>query len=357
MLKYPKLPLKEKVKEMFEIINSIMTAEQVKEQLPVPEKLKQIKEQRDQEIKDIISGADSRKLVVIGPCSADNEDAVCDYIARLAKVADKVKDKLLIVPRIYTNKPRTKGEGYKGILHNPDPHNNLTDIQAGILALRHMHLRALSESGLSSADEMLYPDNFHYLDDLLSYVAVGARSSENQQHRLVASGVDVPVGIKNPMHGSMLVTLNSIYAAHIPNEFKYNSCQVKTEGNPYAHAILRGSVDVYGNSKPNYHYEDVVRFKDMYYADGLQNPAVVVDTNHSNSNKKALEQVRIVHEIINNMHYNSELNTFIKGFLIESYIEDGNQKPSECVYGKSITDACLGWEKTQNLLFDMADKI
>ncbi|MEG1608240.1 MAG: 3-deoxy-7-phosphoheptulonate synthase [Clostridia bacterium] len=342
---------------MFTKVQEIMSAEEIKQRVPVSAQLQQVKSERDKTIKDIIAGRDSRKLLIIGPCSADNEEAVCDYIARLAKVADKVADKLFIVPRIYTNKPRTKGEGYKGILHNPDPHNAKTDIQAGILALRHMHMRAISESGLSSADEMLYPENHMYLDDLLSYVTVGARSSEDQQHRLVASGVDVPVGVKNPMHGSMLVTLNSIYAAHIGNEFKYGNFQVKTDGNPYAHAILRGSVDVYGNNKSNYHYEDVMRFRDMYIADGLANPAVIIDTNHSNSNKKALEQVRIVHEVVNNMKYSADMHTFVKGFLIESYIEDGAQAPTENIYGKSITDACLGWEKTEKLLYDIAEKI
>ena len=342
---------------MFEIVKDIITAQQAKEMIPVPADLAAIKADRDQQIRDIIAGVDKRKVVIIGPCSADNEDAVCDYIGRLAKVADKIKDKVMIIPRIYTNKPRTKGEGYKGILHNPDPHKNETDIQAGILALRHMHLRALRESGLSSADEMLYPENYLYLDDLLSYVAVGARSSENQQHRLVASGVDVPVGIKNPMHGSMSVTLNSIYAAQIPNEFKYQNNQVATDGNPYAHAILRGSVDVFGNNKPNYHYEDVIRFGEMYEAQGLKNPAVIIDTNHSNRGKKPLEQVRIVNEVLNNMRYSEEIHKLVKGFLIESYIVDGCQPPSGTTYGQSITDGCLGWEKTERLLYTIAEKL
>ena len=342
---------------MFTIVKDIITAQQAKEMIPVPADLAAIKADRDQQIRDIIAGVDKRKVAIIGPCSADNEDAVCDYIGRLAKVADKIKDKIMIIPRIYTNKPRTKGEGYKGILHNPDPHKNETDIQGGILALRHMHLRALRESGLSSADEMLYPDNYLYLDDLLSYVAVGARSSENQQHRLVASGVDVPVGIKNPMHGSMSVTLNSIYAAQISNEFKFNNWQVKTSGNPYAHAILRGSVDVFGNNKPNYHYEDVIRFGEMYYAQGLKNPAVIIDTNHSNSGKKPLEQVRIVNEVLNNMRYSEDIHRLVKGFLIESYIVDGCQPPTGTTYGQSITDGCLGWEKTERLLYTIADKL
>ncbi len=312
---------------------------------------------RDDTAKKIISGEDGRFMLIVGPCSADNADAVCDYVSRLAKAADKVKDKLFIIPRIYTNKPRTRGEGYKGILHNPDPHKNVTDILAGILAIREMHIKAISESGLSAADEMLYPDNYHYLDDLLTYVAVGARSSENQQHRLVASGVDVPVGIKNPMNGSMSVTLNSVYAAQIPNEFKYLDYQVKTGGNAYAHAILRGSVDVYGNNHQNYHYEDIVRFGDMYRSQGLKNPAIIIDTNHSNSGKNYIEQVRIAHEIVNNMHYSDSIRDIVKGLLIESYIEDGNQSVSGTEYGKSVTDSCLGWEKTERLIYDIADRL
>ncbi len=342
---------------MFEIEKNIVSAEEIKQLLPLTDKMKKIKQQRDEVAKAIISGQDKRKMVIIGPCSADNEVAVCDYISRLAKLSQEVKEKLFIVPRMYTNKPRTRGTGYKGILHNPDPHKDYTDIQAGIFALRHMHLKAIADSEMSCADEMLYPENYIYLDDLLTYVAVGARSSENQQHRLVASGIDVPVGIKNPMHGSFGVTLNSIYAAQIPNEFKYCNWQVKTNGNLYAHAILRGSVDVYGNNKPNYHYEDIILLRNMYLQEGLQNPAIIIDTNHSNSDKNGLEQTRISHEILNNMRYSPEIKEIVKGFLIESYIEDGAQKPSGCVYGKSITDSCLGWEKTRRLLLDMAELI
>lgn len=342
---------------MFTKVQRIMTDNELKENYPLSASLKEIKTERDNIVKDIIAGRDKRKLLIIGPCSADNEEAVCDYVARLAKLAEEVKDKLFVVPRIYTNKPRTKGEGYKGILHNPDPHTNVTNIQEGIIALRKMHLRAISESGLTAADEMLYPDNLVYLDDLLTYVAVGARSSENQQHRLVASGIDVAVGIKNPMNGSIPVTINSIYAAQIPNEFKYRSWQVRTSGNPYAHAVLRGSVDVYGNNVSNYHYEDLMKLYQLYQEENLHNPAVVIDTNHSNSNKKPLEQIRIVHEIVNNMRENNILMEFIKGFMIESYIEDGNQKPTECVYGKSITDGCIGWEKTKSLVYGMAGKL
>lgn len=342
---------------MFEKVKKIMSEEEVKSLTHLSAQSQKIKDERDLTAKKIISGEDKRMILIIGPCSADSQDAVCDYVARLAKVADKVKDKIFIIPRIYTNKPRTRGEGYKGILHNPDPHKNVTDILAGIMAIRDMHIRAISESGLSAADEMLYPENYHYLDDLLSYVAIGARSSENQQHRLVASGVDVPVGVKNPMNGSMSVTLNSIYAAQIPNEFKYLDYQVKTMGNPYAHAILRGSVDVYGNNHQNYHYEDLVKFGDMYRAQGLKNPAVIIDTNHSNSGKNYIEQIRIANEVVNNMRYNSDIKALVKGMLIESYIEDGNQKVTDNVYGKSVTDSCLGWEKSERLIYDIADRL
>lgn len=342
---------------MFFKVKQIMSSEEIKALEPVTPQITAIKERRDEEAKAILRGEDDRLIMIVGPCSADNEAAVCDYVSRLARLAEEVRDKLFVIPRIYTNKPRTKGEGYKGILHNPDPHKEETDIQAGIIALRKMHIRAISESGLSAADEMLYPENHVYLDDLLTYVAVGARSSEDQQHRLVASGVDIPCGIKNPMNGSFPVTLNSIYAAQIPNEFKYRTCQVRTEGNPYAHAILRGSVDVYGNNVPNYHYEDLMRFADMYEVQGLKNPAVIIDTNHSNSGKKFIEQIRIAKEVTDNIRHSERLRRYVKGFLIESYIEDGAQKPSDNVYGKSITDPCLGWEKTERLLRDIADKL
>lgn len=319
--------------------------------------MKKVKLDRDETIKKIISGKDDRMLFIVGPCSADNEDSVLDYVSRLAKLAEEVKDKIFIVPRIYTNKPRTRGEGYKGMLHSPDPHKKVTNIQAGILALRTMHARAISESGLSAADEMLYPDNVDYIQDLLSYIALGARSTENQQHRLVASGFDVAVGIKNPMNGSFSVLLNSIYAAQIQNEFKYGDYQVRTTGNPYAHAILRGSVDIYGNNLPNYHYEDVMRFDEMYRKQGLKFPAVIIDTNHSNSNKNAFEQVRIVKEVVGNRRHCDRFKALVKGFLIESYIEDGNQSPDGNVYGKSITDACLGWDKTRELILSVAERL
>ncbi len=342
---------------MFEEVRTIISPEEARKSVSLPEKLLKEKLCRDEIIKDIISGKDDRLLLIIGPCSADHEDSVCDYVTRLAKVYDKVKDKIFIVPRVYTNKPRTKGEGYKGMLHSPDPHKAETDIQAGILAIRKMHVRIMTETGLSAADEMLYPENTVYCDDLLSYTAVGARSTENQQHRLVASGSDTCVGFKNPMNGSLSVLINSIYAAQIPNEFKYLNKQVRTYGNEYAHAILRGSVDVNGNNVPNYHYEDIMKLYDMCLRQELKNPAVIIDTNHSNSGKQPLEQVRIAKEVVNNRHANVDLKRFVKGFLIESYIEDGNQSPDGSVYGKSITDGCLGWEKTERLIFDIADKL
>lgn len=342
---------------MFQKIKKIISPEEVLDMIKLTPEMQKLKLSRDEIVKKIISGEDDRMLFIVGPCSADNEDSVLDYVSRLAGLADEVKDKIFIVPRIYTNKPRTRGEGYKGMLHSPDPHKKVTDIQAGILALRRMHARAISESGLSAADEMLYPDNVDYIQDLLSYIAVGARSTENQQHRLVASGFDVAVGIKNPMNGSFSVLLNSIYAAQIQNEFKYGDYQVRTTGNPYAHAILRGSVDIYGNNLPNYHYEDVMRFDEMYRKQGLKFPAVIIDTNHSNSNKNAFEQIRIVKEVVGNRRHCDRFKALVKGFLIESYIEDGNQSPDGTVYGKSITDACLGWDKTRELILSVAERL
>ena len=342
---------------MLEVVKTLTSSEEIKAQVPLSESLKAIKLDRDAQMKAILDGSDERKALIIGPCSADNADAVCDYVSRLAKVADKVKDKLFIVPRIYTNKPRTKGEGYKGILHNPDPHNSRTDIQAGIVALRRMHLRAIAESGLSAADEMLYPDNHVYLDDMLTYVAIGARSTEDQQHRLVASGIDLPAGFKNPMNGSVRVTINSIYAAQIPNEFKYRQYQVRTQGNPYAHMILRGGVDVYNNNFPNYHYEDIMGAIELYEQSKLVNPAIIIDTNHSNSGKKYLEQIRIAKEVFGNMKWNGMIMKYVKGLLIESYIEDGAQSPSGNVYGQSVTDSCIGWDKTERLIYDLAEMI
>lgn len=339
---------------MFEKINRIMSAEEAKAEIPMTKDLVAIKVKRDEELRAIIDGRDKRKVIIIGPCSADNEDAVVDYVTRLARLAEEVNDKFMLVPRIYTEKPRTKGEGYKGMFHSPNPHTGKTDIQNGICNLRHMHIRAIRESGLTAADEMLYPDNLDYVSDFLTYIAVGARSTENQQHRLVASGIDVPVGIKNPMNGSFSVTLNSIYAAQIPNEFKYGGWQVKTTGNKYAHAVLRGVVDVYGNNIPNYHYEDVIKFYELYLKQHLENPAIIIDTNHSNSGKNATEQIRIAKEVFGNMKYDN-FNEVVKGLLVESYIEDGNQSIDGCVYGKSVTDPCLGWEKTERLIKELAE--
>lgn len=342
---------------MFEKVKSIMSPEEVLELEPFSLELIAKKEKAEKQIRDIITGKDKRKLFIVGPCSADNEDAVCDYACRLSRVAERIKDKIFVIVRVYTNKPRTRGEGYKGMLHSPDPRGGATDIQAGILALRKMHIRVVRESGLFSADEMLYTDNLEYISDVLGYIAIGARSSEDQMHRLAASGIDLPVGVKNPMNGSIPVLMNSVYAVQIPNEFKFGSVQVKTSGNPLAHAVLRGAVDVYGNNIPNYHYEDVMRLRDMYIGQGLANPAVIIDTNHSNSGKRPFEQPRIIKEVLNNAAGSPEFDSFVKGFLIESYIEDGNQQPSGGVYGKSITDACLGWQKTEELLMRAADRI
>jgi len=341
---------------MFKKITQIPEPEVLKAQNSLAPKLVKIKQERDQELRNIIAGKDPRKIVIIGPCSADNEDAVCDYVARLAKVYDKVKSKLMLVPRIYTSKPRTKGEGYKGIFHNPDPKKG-TDITDGIGKMRKMLIRAINESGLTAADEMLYPENYDYVEDLLSYVAIGARSTENQYHRLVASGIDVPVGVKNPMNGSMNILLNSIYAAQIENEFKYFGWQVKTDGNPYAHAILRGAVNLHGDNVQNYHYDDVVNFAHQYEKSGLKNPAAIIDVNHSNSNKYALNQVRIVREILFNIKHDQTYAKFFKGFMVESYLEDGRQEIGENVYGKSITDECLGWDKTERLLYEIAEAL
>ena len=341
---------------MFERVSKIMTPEEACERVPMAPALQKIKQTRDKALADIFSGKDDRLVLIVGPCSADNEDAVCDYTTRLAAVQEKTKDKLFLVPRVYTNKPRSRGEGYKGMLHNPDPHKG-TDIQEGILRIRHMHMRVIRESGLTSADEMLYPDNYAYLEDVLSYVAIGARSTENQQHRLVASGVTVPVGVKNPMNGSIPAMMNSIYAAQLSSEFQFHGYQVKTTGNPLAHAVLRGSVDIFGNNHANYHYEDLTALDRAYASQKLHNPAVIVDANHSNSDKNPFEQIRIAKEVIVSKHSSERLRALVKGIMIESYIEDGNQSPDGNVYGRSITDACLGWDKTYRLICDLADSL
>ena len=328
---------------------------ELKREYPLPDALAQIKAERDREIRAVFTGQSDKFVVVVGPCSADNEDAVCEYVGRLAAVNEKVSDRLILIPRIYTNKPRTTGEGYKGMLHQPEP-DKAPDLLGGIIAIRKMHIRAISESGLTAADEMLYPENRSYLDDLLSYEAIGARSVENQQHRLTASGMDIPVGMKNPTSGDLSVMLNSITAAQHAHNFIYRGCDVTTDGNPLAHAILRGGVDKYGTTIPNYHYEDMARLLEMYRKLDLKNPAVVVDANHSNSNKQFKEQIRIVREVLHSRRYNQELNGLVEGVMIESYLEEGCQKiGAERVYGKSITDPCLGWEDTERLIYQIAE--
>ena len=327
----------------------------IKEEYPVTEPLKAIRDAAVAELKNIFEGKSDKFVLVIGPCSADREDAVIDYISRLRTVQDKVADKIMIVPRIYTNKPRTTGEGYKGMLHQPDP-NAEPDLLKGMIAIRRMHLRALAETGFGCADEMLYPENHRYLSDLLAYVAVGARSVENQQHRLTASGLDIPVGMKNPTCGDLTVMMNSITAAQRSHMFLYRGWEVKSAGNPHAHAILRGYVDTNGHSAPNYHYENLVTLSDMYAKSGLQNPAVIVDTNHANSGKQYLEQPRIAKDVLKSCRECAEIRSIVKGFMIESYLEDGCQKISaDDIYGKSITDPCLGWEKTERLIYEIAD--
>lgn len=338
----------------FEFIKKLPTPDEIREQYPVPASVAEAKRERDAEIREVLTGKSNKFLVIIGPCSADNEDSVCDYVNRLAKVNDQVKDKLILIPRIYTNKPRTTGEGYKGMVHQPNPEQD-TDFLAGLLAIRHMHIRAASETGLTAADEMLYPENWGYLSDLLSYVAVGARSVEDQQHRLTVSGFDVPAGMKNPTSGDFSVMLNSVYAAQHAHSFIYRGWEVNTSGNELAHTILRGATNKHGNNTPNYHYEDIMRLLDMYDKMDLKNPACVIDANHSNSNKKFEQQVRIVKEIMHNRKLNPDIHSLVKGVMIESYIEEGCQKVGGGVYGKSITDPCLGWEASEKLIYDIAE--
>ena len=326
----------------------------VKELYPLTEEQVMAVQKRNEEITDVFTGKSNKFVLVIGPCSADNDDSVLDYIGRLKTVQDKVYDKILLIPRIYTNKPRTTGDGYKGMLHQPDP-NEKPDMFKGIVAIRQLHTKALQDTGFTCADEMLYPENHRYLNDILGYVAVGARSVENQQHRLTASGIKIPVGMKNPTSGDISVMMNSITAAQHSHTFIYRGWEAHSHGNPTAHAILRGYVDQYGRSMPNYHYEDLAYLWEAYMKSGLSNPAVVVDTNHANSDKKPLEQPRIAKEILHSMRHNSDIKKLVKGLMIESYIEDGAQKIGECVYGKSITDPCLGWEKTEKLILEMAD--
>ncbi len=329
---------------------------EVKQMYPLTAELSAIVSQRAAEIKDIFSGRSDKFLLIIGPCSADNEDSVIDYISRLRVLQERVSDKIFMVPRIYTNKPRTTGDGYKGLLHQPNP-TEKPDMLKGIVAIREMHMRALRETGFSCADEMLYPENHRYLDDLLAYVAVGARSVENQQHRLTASGLDVPVGMKNPTSGDFTVMMNAITAAQHEHTFIYRGWEVHSKGNPYAHAILRGHMNKHGQSLPNYHYEDLIRVCDLYAQRDLQNPTVIIDTNHANSNKNPIEQMRITKEVLASRRYNPEIRRTVKGLMIESYIEDGCQKIGEGIYGKSITDPCLGWEKTEQLVLKIADRL
>ena len=328
----------------------------IKAQYPITPEIAKIKAARDEEIKRVFRGESDKLLLIIGPCSADNEDAVLDYVQRLRRVQDRVEDSILIIPRIYTGKPRTTGDGYKGILHQPDPMQK-PDLLKGIVAIRELHMRALQETRFGCADEMLYPESHRYVDDLLSYVTVGARSVENQQHRLTASGLDIPVGMKNPTGGDLSVMMNSITAAQHAHAFLYRGWEVESQGNPYAHAILRGYVDENGNSIPNYHQDDLLRLANAYAEKDLKNPAVIVDTNHANSCKQYLEQVRISKEVLHSRRHNNDLKRLVKGLMIESYIEDGAQRAEEGIYGKSITDPCLGWEKTERLILDIADLI
>lgn len=340
----------------FEFLKTLPTPEEIKASYPVTGEIKAIKKERDEQIRRVFTGESDKFLVIIGPCSADNEDAVCEYINRLARVQEKVADRLILIPRIYTNKPRTTGEGYKGILHQPDPEKK-PDLLHGLIALRKMHMRAIAESGLTAADEMLYPENWRYLDDILSYVAIGARSVENQQHRLVVSGMDIPAGMKNPTSGDFTVMLNSVVAAQVKQNFIYRNWEVETTGNPLTHTILRGAVNKHGNAIPNYHYEDLQLLLEKYNERDLANPAVIVDANHSNSNKQYKEQIRITKEVLHSRSVSPDIKTLVKGVMIESYLEEGSQKIgcSNHVYGKSITDPCLGWEDSERLIYTIAD--
>ncbi len=329
---------------------------ELKEQFPADHRIIEIKKERDTEIERIFRGESDRFLLIIGPCSADREDAVLDYVTRLSKVQEQVKDKIWIIPRIYTNKPRTTGAGYKGLVHQPDPEKK-PDMLQGLIAVRELHQKAILESGLTCADEMLYPENHRYLSDLLSYVAVGARSVENQQHRLTSSGIGIPVGMKNSTAGDLSVMMNAIIAAQSGHTFLYRGWEVETKGNPFAHAILRGYVDIEGVRHANYHYEDLIALSELYEEKGLENPAVIVDCNHSNSGKKYLEQIRIANEVLHSCRHSSDIRKIVKGLMIESYIEDGRQEIGEGCYGKSITDPCLGWEKSEKLIYDLAEQL
>ena len=330
--------------------------QEVKQEYPLTDRMIKVKDKRDEEIRAVFDGTSNKFLLIIGPCSADHNEPVLEYISKLRKIEDGVSDKIIIIPRIYTNKPRTTGQGYKGMLHQPDP-DAKPDMYKGIVAIRELHLAALRDYDFSCADEMLYPENYRYLSDLLSYVAIGARSVENQQHRLTASGIDAPVGMKNPTGGDLSVMMNSIVAAQSSHTFIYRGWEVTSEGNPYAHSILRGYVDYAGRSVSNYHYEDLLRVEELYEKSNLTNPSVIVDTNHNNSGKKYLEQIRIAKDIVHSRNQNSDIKRLVKGLMIESYLEDGAQSIGEHIYGKSITDPCLGWEKTEKLIYDIADKL
>ena len=338
----------------FTFLNRLPSPEDIKRDFPLSRALQKRKMERDAAIRAVITGEDDRFLVIIGPCSADNEDSVCDYVSRLTAVQEKVADKLIIIPRIYTNKPRTTGEGYKGIASQPDP-EKAPDMVEGLIAMRKMHIRAIEESGLTCADEMLYPENWGYVEDLLSYVAIGARSVEDQQHRLTVSGFDVASGMKYPTSGDFAVMLNSVYAAQHPHHFVYRGYEVETTGNPLTHVVLRGAVSKHGNSTQNYHYEDLIRLCEMYEKMELLNPAAIVDVNHSNSGKKFKEQIRIVGEVMHNRQASPDIRRMVKGVMIESYIEEGCQKIGDHIYGKSITDPCLGWKDSEKLIYTIAD--
>ena len=339
----------------FDFLTKMPTPGEIRSQYPITAYIRDRKEDRDEQIRKILTGEDDRFLAIIGPCSADNEDAVIDYTLRLARMQEKIADKVLIIPRIYTNKPRTTGEGYKGMVHQPDPEKK-PDLLAGLVAIRRMHIRAIEETGLTCADEMLYPENYRYLSDLLSYVAVGARSVEDQQHRLTVSGMDVAAGMKNPTSGDLAVMLNSVVAAQGGHSFIYRGWEVRTSGNELAHTILRGAVNKHGESTPNYHYEDLRLLYEKYQEKNLKNPATIVDTNHSNSNKKYEQQIRIAKEVLHSRHVDEDIRRLVKGLMIESYIEPGSQKIGGAhVYGKSITDPCLGWEDSEKLLYTIAE--
>ena len=328
----------------------------VKQEFPLTEKMLQVKTERDANIKAVFEGSSDKFLLIIGPCSADHREPVMEYLSRLKKVADQVDDKMIVIPRIYTNKPRTTGQGYKGMLHQPDP-DAKPDMYKGIISIRQLHMAALQDFDFTCADEMLYPENYRYLSDLLAYVAVGARSVENQQHRLTASGIEVPVGMKNPTGGDMSVMMNSIVAAQSSHTFLYRGWEVTTDGNPYAHSILRGYLDFAGRSTSNYHYEDLLRVRELYEKSGLLNPSVIVDTNHNNSGKQYLEQIRIAKDVVHSRNQNGDIKKLVKGLMIESYLDDGSQGVHDHTFGKSITDPCLGWEKTEQLIFDLAEKL